>query len=295
MRLFSVGATQIRCSVLFLIVIPIGIMAGAVGPLLTALLSLSLHEMSHAMAARGLGYEIASIELEPFGFVARLRGSLQSNTSEVAVAAAGPTLSLVVATAAAALIGWFPHMRDGLEPFVNFNLLLAAINLLPALPLDGGRICRALLSNVFRARTATLLCAWAGIFCGAALIALGVLMIAGGEMNLTALIMGVFLLLAASRELRHVQSAQLHAMVRRARTLRRGETLSLRHVAIHASTQAGEALASLSTGKYNLMLIVDDSLCAIGQMDEGTLLNGIARYGKEIPVGEMLRRTSKPV
>lgn len=294
MRLFSVGSTQIRCSILFLVAIPIGIMAGAVGPLLTALLSLSLHEMSHAMAARGFGYEIAAIELEPFGFVARLRSPMQSNSSEIAVAAAGPTLSLVVATAAAALIGWFPHMKDALEPFVNFNLLLAAINLLPALPLDGGRICRALLSNILRARTATLLCAWAGILCGAGLIAFGALLISQGNFNLTAPIMGIFLLLAAAKELRQAQNAQLHAMVRRARTLRGGETLNLRHVAIHAATKAGEALASLSTGKYNLMLIVDDSLCALGQMDEGTLLNGIARYGKEIPVGEMLRRMRKP-
>ncbi|MEL7608216.1 MAG: site-2 protease family protein [Bacillota bacterium] len=294
MRLFSVGATQIRCSILFLIAVPVGIMAGAMGPMLTALFSLSLHEMSHAMAARGLGYEIAAIELEPFGFVARLRGPLQSNASEIAVAAAGPTLSLVVATAAAALIGWFPRMKEALEPFVNFNLLLAAINLLPALPLDGGRICRVLLSNVLRARTATLLCAWAGILCGAGMIVLGAILIAGGNFNLTAPIMGVFLLLAAARELKFAQSAQLHAMVRRARTLRRGETLGLRHVAIHASTRAGEALASLSLGKYNLLLVVDDSLLAIGQMDEGTLLNGIARYGKEIPVGEMLLRMRKP-
>lgn len=290
MKLFHLGGTEVRCGILFLIAVPIGIMAGAVGELLTALLSLSLHEMSHAMAARGCGYQIAAIELEPFGFVARLRGPLQSNVSEIAVAAAGPTVSLVVATAAAALSGWFPNMKEGLAPFVQFNLLLAAINLLPALPLDGGRICRALLCGVLRARTATLICAWAGIVCGAGMIALGALLIAGGQMNVTAPIMGIFLFLAAAKERRQAQGAQLVAMARRAGTLRRGEVLPLRHVAIHSQTSAGEALASLSSGKYNLMLVVDDSLSALGQMDEGMLLGGIAHYGGEIPIGEMLRK-----
>ena len=290
MRILTIGATRIQISPLLLFLIPILVTLGAVSEMLTAFLSLSLHEACHALIAHGLGYGIAAIEIQPFGFVARLDEGIRSPVDEFAIAAAGPVGSLVIFTAATAAIQAFPELQATLQPFSRFNLSLAMINLLPALPLDGGRITRALLSVFLRPRVAVLLCAGAGVVMGSLLFLLGILASAVGEWNLSAIVMGFFLMIAAAKELRLSRTAQLNAMMRRSGNLRRGERLRLCHTAAHMSMTAGEALRLCSMNQYNLILVVDDSMRALGEIDEGMLLAGIAQQGVGCPLGELLKR-----
>jgi Zn-dependent protease len=104
--------------------------------------SLTLHELGHAIQSRRDGIAIDGIPLWVFGGVARFRGEMPSAGAELRVAVAGPVVSLALGVAflAAALALPLPAAVDG----VVF-LFLLAFNLLPALPLDGGRVLRAAL------------------------------------------------------------------------------------------------------------------------------------------------------
>ena len=126
MRLFEIGNTTIKCSPVLFIIIPFVIFFNAVGEMLTALLSLSLHEACHTLVARGLGYRVSSIEIQPFGFVARLETMMFSPIDEIAIAVAGPVCSLVIAAVASA---FFKSTPGSLHAFAQCNLALGAINL----------------------------------------------------------------------------------------------------------------------------------------------------------------------
>jgi Zn-dependent protease len=107
--------------------------------------SVLLHELGHALVARRLGVYISGIELSFFGGAAKMQDMPRSANHEVAIAAAGPAVSLMLgglglglgAALHASIFLWFGWI----------NLVLAAFNLIPALPMDGGRILRALLSR----------------------------------------------------------------------------------------------------------------------------------------------------
>ena len=110
--------------------------------------SLLAHELGHAIQARREGMEIEGITLWLFGGVAKFKGMFPSAGAEFRIAVAGPLVSLVLGLAFT-LITWglsLPGAVDGVAFWLGYiNLTLLAFNLLPALPLDGGRIFRSAL------------------------------------------------------------------------------------------------------------------------------------------------------
>jgi len=116
-----------------------------------------LHELSHSLVARAHGITVHDITLLPIGGMARLSHMPEDARTEIRIAVAGPAFNLTVAALAyGALLGLSAVMEAGDTPGVGMGLLwivlgvnvaLGLFNLLPAFPMDGGRILRALLSN----------------------------------------------------------------------------------------------------------------------------------------------------
>jgi Zn-dependent protease len=108
-------------------------------------LAVLLHEASHALAARHYGFEVHSITLHFLGGVTAIEGEARTPRQEFWIAVVGPVTSLAVGSVAAAL--WFVT-PDGLllltvQVLAGANLLIGVLNLVPGLPLDGGRVLKA--------------------------------------------------------------------------------------------------------------------------------------------------------
>ena len=146
--------------------------------------SLLMHEFGHALEAKREGVEIEGITLWLFGGVAKFRGMFPSAGAEFRIAIAGPLVSLAL-SAIFVLLAWkasLPEVADGVAAWLGYiNLTLVAFNLIPALPLDGGRILRSILwarSGDFAA--ATRRAATAGALLSAAIVAFGLIEVARG-------------------------------------------------------------------------------------------------------------------
>ena len=110
--------------------------------------SLLLHELGHALVARRQGVEIEGITLWLFGGVAKFKGMFPSARAEFRIAVAGPLVSLGIGVffVLIALVGDLPEAVDGVVGYLGYiNLVLLVFNLIPALPLDGGRVLRSIL------------------------------------------------------------------------------------------------------------------------------------------------------
>ncbi|MCM2314085.1 MAG: site-2 protease family protein [Thermoanaerobaculia bacterium] len=155
---------------------------------LALFLSIVLHEFAHAMVARRFGIPIKGITLFIFGGVAEMHEEPKSPRTELLMAAAGPAASLLISAIFLVLayggvwLGWSAQVVSVFQYLFWVNALLFAFNLVPAFPMDGGRILRALLW-MWRGdpRSATKTASDAGSAFGMVLIGLGVFALVTGN------------------------------------------------------------------------------------------------------------------
>ncbi|HEY0512690.1 MAG TPA: site-2 protease family protein [Thermoanaerobaculia bacterium] len=177
--------------------------AGALG----YFLSVVLHELSHAVVARTYGVEMRGITLFIFGGIAEMPQEPPTPQSELVIAAAGPAASFGIAMACGAL-GLVGRLGGWPEPVVSVLLYLAGLNaalglfnLVPAFPLDGGRLLRSILWGLRHdLRWATRVSSTIGAGFGLLLVALGVASIVAGAFTsgLWMILIGLFVRNAAT-------------------------------------------------------------------------------------------------
>jgi Zn-dependent protease len=176
---------------------------GGVAAALALLASILVHELGHAVVAQRNGVKVERISLWAFGGVAQLEGEAETPRAEFLIAGVGPAISLVLG-----LILIYPASVLGgligavLGWLATINIILAAFNLIPGAPLDGGRLLHAWLwkRHGDRAR-ATTTATKAGRLVGTGLIILGIVQfVAGGVGGLWTALIGWFLRGAATAE-----------------------------------------------------------------------------------------------
>jgi Zn-dependent protease len=182
-------------------------LAMAVAGALGLFVSIILHELAHAVMARSFGLPIGGITLFIFGGVAELRQEPRTPRSEFWVAIVGPIASIAIAAACyfagiVAEAAGFGTATAVLAFLALINTVLALFNLVPAFPLDGGRILRSIIwwrsGNLKRA---TRIAAMFGSVFGFILVLTGLVQIASGNTmgGTWQLLIGVFLAAAASQ------------------------------------------------------------------------------------------------
>ncbi|MEL6549031.1 MAG: site-2 protease family protein [Pseudomonadota bacterium] len=190
---------------------------GVVGMLLF-FASLLLHELAHAMVARGFGIAVPRITLFLFGGVAELGEEPDTARHEFWIAIAGPAMSVAlafafwIASGLALILAGGPAIPLLLSYLAALNLILALFNLLPAFPLDGGRVLRAILwARSGDALSATETATRMGEFLGLGLVALGLLtLFQGGSLGgAWQILVGLFIILAARGTLQGLRTRML--------------------------------------------------------------------------------------
>jgi Zn-dependent protease/predicted transcriptional regulator len=243
--------------------------------LLSALLlfaSILLHELGHAVVARRHGVEIEEIDLWLLGGVARMSGQPRAAGDELRFALAGPAVTLAIAVVFGAIAlalpaSGAPALAAVVEYQAFVNAAILVFNLLPAFPLDGGRVARALLwrrtGDLGRA-TATAAAVGRGL--GYAMIALGVFATAAGAIGgLWLAIVGFFVVIAAKAE-------EGGMRVRTAFEGREaGRLMSYPAVTVPAATSIGEAIDGYFVRHRYSAFPVLDGHSLVGLIDLATV------------------------
>ncbi len=228
--------------------------------------SIAAHELGHALQARRDGVQIEEITLWAFGGVARFRQKLPSAGVELRMALAGPAVSValggVFATLAVALRRWDPaHQVAAWLGYVN--LAIGAFNMVPAFPLDGGRVLRALLwRSKGDLKSATQAAARVGMATGYGFAILGgMVVIAGGDLGgLWLAAIGLFVVNAARAE------AQQVFFDARFRDLTVAEIMTRNPVRVADDDLVAEALASIARSRHGVYPVVDAGERPVGAL-----------------------------
>ena len=253
-----------------------------------------LHEFGHALTARRYGIRTRDITLLPIGGVARLEKMPEDPRHELWVALAGPAVNLAIAVviyAGLAVLRGLPvpfaaEIREGdfAVQLMSVNVFLAVFNLLPAFPMDGGRVLRALLATRINRRRATQIAANVGQVMAILFGAVG-LFVAG---NPFLVFIAIFIYLGAQAEAQMVELATLirglavrDAMQTRFRTLAAHEPLAV---------AVDELLAG---AQHDFPVVEGDEV--IGILRRQDLVKGLAEHGKSATVGSTMCRDCRAV
>lgn len=256
------------------------------GFLLALFLCVVLHEFGHILMARRFGVRTPDVILLPIGGVARLERMPEEPRQELLIALAGPAVTLVIALV---LYGYLTvtgtgptPLPDGLESgglasrLMWVNGFLLGFNLLPAFPMDGGRVLRALLATRMGLARATRIAATIGQ--GLAMV-LGVIGLFG---NVMWVLIAVFVFLGAAQEAAAVETRMA------GRGLRVDQIMVTRFEAIPVHARLRTAVDMLLAGDQREFPVVDNEGHVEGLLTRESLIKGLTERGPESTVGEAM-------
>jgi Zn-dependent protease/CBS domain-containing protein len=295
-KVARIGGIEVRIHVTFLLVLAgLASLYGARGGIAAGLtvlvlflmifLCVLLHEFGHAFAAKAYGIRTVDITLLPIGGVARMERMPEKPVQELVVAIAGPLVNVVIAIALAIalVVGGtldfheLSHPTNALSLLFYVNAMMVAFNLIPAFPLDGGRVLRALLAMKFSYARATQIASTVG---QALALLMGAWAFSKGMFLLS--VIAIFIYMAAESEALFVQMrfatsgiAVSRAMVTRFDTLNHQATLD----------QAIDALLGTSQHEFP---VLDDNGGFVGLLTKHDLLVALRKAGPEMPVRDVM-------
>lgn len=286
----SLRGVTVRVNPFFLAVCLLYCAAGVIDRAAIAFGAILLHEMGHVVTAYGFGVRVQSVELFPFGGVARLEGAgALSPLKEIGIALGGPLTSIALFCFGLGLAqsGHLTGTRG--QFFLAANLLIAAFNLLPGLPLDGGRIMRALLSMRKGLGSATQITAITGQIIGLALTALGVGGFAVQRWGLDVAAVGLFILYAASREKRYAPYLFAHHLASKERELIERRVLPGALLVAAEEALLVEVSRFFNPGRFHFIAVTDKDGSGIGFLSETEVITALTTCGSGTKIGALLK------
>lgn len=247
-----------------------------------------LHEFGHVFAARRYGVQTPDIVLLPIGGVARLERIPEEPRQELVVALAGPAVNVVIAALLWLALGRLPDAgaatevqnpgADMLSRLMVVNLFLVAFNLIPAFPMDGGRVLRAILASRMGYARGTQVAASVGQ--GVAFL----LGLAGLFGNPMLLFVALFVYLGAASEAHAVQLRQV------SRGLIVADAMLTRFESLGPGSTVHEAVEFLIRTSQHDFPLVDGAGRLRGVLTRDCMIKALKEHGPDAPVIEVMRR-----
>ena len=247
-----------------------------------------LHEFGHVLAARAYGISTPDITLLPIGGVARLQRMPDQPRQELIVAIAGPLVNVLIAGILIVVFGYRPQLKDlgqlqspEVDTFAKlaiFNVSMVVFNMLPAFPMDGGRVLRALLAMTMNYARATQIAAWIG---QAMAFVFGFLGLFG---NPILIFIALFVFLGAQQEAAMAQMKDL------SQNLRVSEAMMTHLMRLRDDATLDGAVEALLRTAQHEFPVVDAENRLLGVLTRNDLIAALKRHGPGAPVVDFMRR-----
>jgi Zn-dependent protease/CBS domain-containing protein len=272
---------------------------GSAGPLYGLLVTVTLftlvllHELGHSVAAMSYGIRVRDITLLPIGGVARLERMPEKPIQEFVVALAGPAVNVLLAVILAPIVfglagGLGPmvlSMRSepGLTGLLTFllaaNISLAIFNLLPAFPLDGGRIFRAVMGTFLNFERATSVAVTVGRVLA---VGLGIFGIMSGQFFLA--LIALFIFTASGQEGAAVAAKS------RLQGVNAGQALTPNTISLSPNATVAQAASIVMRGDRPDFAVVDPySRQLLGVVSSSDVARAVERDGWARPLSDIMR------
>jgi stage IV sporulation protein FB len=246
------------------------------------------HEFAHTAMAKRLGVPVSDVELLPFGGVTRMGADMPlSPDKEILIAAAGPACNLALFLAGLAFKNhglW----DDSLGPFfLQSNMIIAAFNILPALPLDGGRVYRALLAGKMGVKNATYRAAGLGQAWAVMIMLAGSLGLVMGKTGLDILITGLFLFYASTRERVSAPFLFMRQMMQKKEELLKAGVLPAEGLVAREDVSLGEVVRLFLPQRFHFVAVYSSEMEYLRVLPENQIIDALFENGFDYRLGDV--------
>lgn len=293
MRLFSAGGITFRFHWVFILLLFVLSFYGYLAETAILFGLVLAHELVHMLAAKAHGLEVGEVELFPFGGVARIEDVLEMDPQiESNVSLAGPMFNFFLVAlsmvAYANIPAWQQH--ENFLFFIRCNLVLGLFNLLPALPLDGGRILRAKLSGTLGFQQATEVAVRISRLISLVLFALGIFLFYAGHFHMTLFAAAFFLYYAAEKERTVAMYTFIRSLSRKKQVFWEQGVMPLTTLMALDDAPLKELLRRFAMKKYHRVVVVNREGKVLGEAMESEVVDTILARGIFASVKTVLRK-----
>lgn len=291
MRIADFVGVRITLNPLFFILIGLSIAAGMVGEMLIIFAVVLFHEMSHAVVAAGFGLKVTEISLTPLGGIARVEGMLEADPSaEAIIAVIGPVNNLIAGGVAFALtrLGYIGGFF--VDFFIDANLAIGLANLVPILPLDGGRILRSCLTSRIGFRRGTQVACAVGKTVACVMFVAGIFGMALRLTNITLPVLSAFMFWECSKELAASGYAFIRYLAAKRQELARLGVVEVRHLAANCETTVQSLARRMVPRKYHIITVIGPDRRMVAEVTEDDIISALLESGPGVRLGDILDR-----
>jgi stage IV sporulation protein FB len=268
----------IRISKLFIPYIILLVILGFKGELIISFVLVVIHELVHYLTARILGFSGFDIEILPIGAVLKVKDLDEASPKEdLIISMSGPLLNLLLALIFYILFNLF-H-RPYMHLIYNSNLAIGIFNLIPAFPLDGGRVLRDILSIRTMYRKANEISIKVSMTLGIAFMFVYFVSVAANKSNFNLGLISIFILISSIKEKERIVYLIMGYIIKKKyRFIKRGY-IENRSISVFCKKDLLSVLGIIDKNKYNLFTVLDENMTVLEILYEEEIIEAIKTYG----------------
>ncbi|EXX85142.1 Zn-dependent protease [Paenibacillus darwinianus] len=269
---------------LFVLVMLGSVVTGYLAELIVLFAIVLVHEFGHVAAAKALGWRVREIKLLPFGGVAETEEAGTVSAAEEAwVAAAGPLQNAWMAAAAWALGRWAGWDEDWAAYIVRANIMIGLFNLLPVLPLDGGKLLQAAIGGGFSYYRTLQWGAALSLVFSAGMIVYAWLPLHEGGIQLNLFTIGLFLFVSNWTYRRNLPYVFLRFLMSRnaVSEASRERGTPAEPIVVTGRQTIGGILRMLRRGHYHLIYVTGEGGRLLGVLPEERIIERYLEIGRQ--------------
>ncbi|WP_315116924.1 M50 family metallopeptidase [uncultured Clostridium sp.] len=245
---------------------------------LISLLIVILHEGVHYLVARYFGFAGFQIEILPVGTVLKLRDIDEASTKEeLIISLSAPLVNLILAAVF--------YMLFSLKPLNIYlllyecNLIIGLFNLIPAYPLDGGRIIRGMLNYKYIYKRANLITVYISLILGIFLIFIYLFLFFAGKSNMSLGLIALFIIISSIKERERITYIIMGDIIKKKNKFLKRGYIENRSISVNYKKTLVSILSIVEKNKYNIFYVLNDEMKVMDLIFEQEIIEGLKIYG----------------
>jgi stage IV sporulation protein FB len=278
---------KMQIDFLFIITITIMVICGYGKEYLMAYLSMLLHELGHTFTAVLFGNCISLIKISPFGLKVEIEGK-NIRTERIIIYICGPLINILLFLICVIIASTFPYHKSIFTLIAYLNISLAVFNLLPVMPLDGGRIAFELISARIGSFKAHKYIYYVTYVLSVFFIVIGCMLVSYSIANFCLVLIGIFIFGELKSFKREVAIMNMKDVIyRRSRLLKKG-IYPARDLVVVKTMRMGDIIRNLDFDRFHIIHVLDEDLKLLKVFTEQDIMDGVVKHSGDMTFEEFI-------